>query len=80
MPVLRVQVMRSRGVVMVCRAMGDEDGRTIRPRGLKPDAVYRVQLVDGGTRLEMRGDALACEGIGFALDEFSSEIIRLDLA
>jgi len=70
---------RARSVAMVYRAMGDGEHKTIRPRGLKPDAVYSVQLVDGGTRLEMRGDALAGEGIELALDEFSSEIIRLDL-
>jgi alpha-galactosidase len=73
-----VSADRSRGVVMVYRAMGDATHKTIRLRGLRPDATYRVRLVDAGATREASGAALAEHGIDVVLAEFSSEIIRID--
>ena len=70
---------QARSVVMVYRAMGDAGRKVIRPRGLKPGAVYRVLLEDSGSVCEASGDVLARQGIQIELAEMSAEIIRFDV-
>jgi alpha-galactosidase len=68
-----------RSVVMVYRALGDTAKKVVRPRGLRPDATYRVYLTDRGDTFSQTGAALAQEGVELELDELSSEVIHLDL-
>jgi hypothetical protein len=70
---------QAHSVVLVYHAMGGPDRRIIRPRGLCPDAVYRVHLVDHGTTLDLDGAQLAEDGLEIALTEPSSEMVRLEL-
>jgi alpha-galactosidase len=72
-----VSEARDRSVVMVYRAQGDAPERTFRPRGLLPDARYRVRL--GGAESERTGASLAAEGLVVALPEFGAEIMHIDI-
>lgn len=67
-------------VVMVYRAQGDAATRSIRPRGLLPNARYRVRLEDAATTHELSGAALASDGLTLTLPEFGSEVIFIELA
>jgi alpha-galactosidase len=71
-----VSAEQDRSVVMVYRAQGDLPERTFRPRGLRPDTVYRVELA--GELSERTGASLAAEGLTVALPEFGAAIIRID--
>lgn len=73
-----VSQAQDQSVVMVYRAQGDTPTRTIRPRGLLPDAQYRVHFADADTALEQRGAAIMADGITLALGEFASELIRIE--
>jgi alpha-galactosidase len=68
---------QTRSVVLVYRAQGDVARKTIRPRGLRPSATYRVHLTDAGQTLDLTGAALATRGIELTLPEFSSELIAI---
>ncbi len=67
---------QARSVVMVYRAQGDRPERTIRPRGLLPEATYTVEL-DGAVS-QRSGASLAGEGLSVALPEFGAAIIKLE--
>lgn len=67
---------QDRSVVMVYRAQGDAPTRTFRPRGLLPEATYRVAFA--GTATLRTGAALASEGIAVTLPEFGAEIIQIE--
>ncbi|HXF61966.1 MAG TPA: alpha-galactosidase [Caldilineaceae bacterium] len=69
---------QAQSVVMVYRAQGETLGKTIYPRGLKPDARYRVQMVDAGRQLELSGNRLMEEGVSLELPELSAEIIQIE--
>ena len=71
---------QARSLVMVYRAQGGPSRRTIRPRGLRPGALYRVRVQDRGETWKTTGEMLAREGVDLELGELSSEMIRLDLA
>lgn len=66
---------QDRSVVMVYRAQGDTPTRTFRPRGLLPDATYRVELA--GAASERSGASLASDGVTVTLPEFGAEIIEI---
>lgn len=73
----------AQSVVMVYRARGDEGEKRLYPRGLQPDARYRVRLSDeprGKEARVMTGAELAADGVAVALDEFGAEILFIDLA
>ena len=70
-----VSAAQHRSVVMVYRAQGDQPTRTFRPRGLLPDATYRVEL--SGSASERSGASLATDGVTVALPEFGAEIIDI---
>jgi hypothetical protein len=73
-----VSADRARSIVMVYRALGGPAAQTVRPRGLDSAATYRVRFTDRGDTLEMTGDQLARDGVGLALAELSSEVLRLE--
>jgi hypothetical protein len=64
---------------MVYRAMGDTTRKTIRPRGLRTGATYRVRFTDRRDELALTSEALAHEGTELELAELSSEMIHLEL-
>ncbi len=70
-----VSAAQHHSVVMVYRAQGDQPTRTFRPRGLLPDATYRVELADSAS--ERSGASLATDGVTVALPEFGAEIIDI---
>ena len=70
-----VSAAQHRSVVMVYRAQGDQPTRTFRPRGLLPDATYRVELA--GTASKRSGASLATDGVTVALPEFGAELIDI---
>jgi alpha-galactosidase len=70
-----VSAAQDQSVVMVYRAQGDTPTRTIRPRGLLPDAAYQVDLA--GRSATYSGAALAGDGIMVELPEFGAEIITI---
>jgi alpha-galactosidase len=72
-----VTLDQTRSAVMVYRAVAGVPTRTIRPRGLKPGAVYTATFVDGGRSEQYSAEALAAEGLQVSLPELSSEIIEL---
>jgi alpha-galactosidase len=74
-----VSADQSLSVVLVFRARGDVGRRSIRPRGLHPNAGYRVVLHDRGTTLELSGEAMAGDGIELELPELASELIRIEV-
>jgi alpha-galactosidase len=67
-----------RSVVMVYRAKGDTDRKTIKPRGLLADTTYQVTFADHDHMIEMTGAALASTGIEIELDELGAEILRIE--
>jgi alpha-galactosidase len=69
---------QARSAVMVYRAAGDAPSRTIHPRGLLPDATYRVRLADSDATAERTGAAIMADGISVALPELAAEIISID--
>lgn len=69
-----------RSVVMVYRAQGDGERKTVYPRGLPHDAVYRVSLTDSGESFVLSGAELAGDGIELRLPELASEVIRIEPA
>jgi alpha-galactosidase len=70
---------QARSVVMVYRALGGPPERTIRPRGLHPDASYIVRYADAG-RVEVRSaKEIQEQGLTVALEELSSEVIELSI-
>ncbi len=73
-----VAANKRESVVMIYRAKGDADRRTIRPRGLLADALYTVILQDGKQQYTRSGEALMTQGITLSLAEFASEIIVLN--
>jgi hypothetical protein len=70
-----VSAAQDQSVVMVYRAQGDTPTRTIRPRGLLPDAAYQVEWA--GRSATYSGAALAGDGILVELPEFGAEIITI---
>jgi hypothetical protein len=72
-----VSADRSESVIMVYRALGGPTSWTVHPRGLDAEAAYRVHLTDRGDTLSMTGAALARDGVELALDELSSEVLRV---
>lgn len=70
-----VSPTKDQSVVMVYRAQGDLPTRTFRPRGLLPEAIYRVELA--GTTSERSGASLSSDGLLVALPEFGAEIIEI---
>lgn len=71
---------QTRSVVLVYRAQGDDERKTIRPRGLRPRTTYRVHLTDAGRSLELTGEAISTHGIELSLPEFSSELMTITQA
>lgn len=69
---------RARSAVLVYRALGESDGKTVRPRGLRGDRVYRVSLADRGDSFELSGAQLERDGIALELPELASELIRIE--
>jgi alpha-galactosidase len=69
---------QGQSIILVYRAQGGSDRRTIHPRGLLPDAHYQVHQVDSGERYEKTGCQLMAEGLDLALPELSSDMIRIE--
>jgi hypothetical protein len=69
---------RSRSVIMVYRALGDTEHRTIYPRGLDAARTYRIRLEDRGDSLDMTGEALRSIGLALTLPELASEMIQVE--
>lgn len=69
---------QSGSIVMVYRAIGDAEQKTIRPRGLRANTIYHIALQDRGDILEMTGATLARDGIAIRLPELASEMIRIE--
>lgn len=67
---------QDRSAVMVYRAQGDAPTRTIRPRGLLPEATYRVLLA--GEHSERTGASLAADGLAVALPEHAAALIEIE--
>jgi alpha-galactosidase len=74
-----VSADQAHSVVLVHRAVGGPDRMAIRPRGLRPGAIYRVLLVDHESTVQLEGEQLTARGLEIALDELSSEMVRIDL-
>lgn len=70
---------QARSVVMVYRALGGPDERTIRPRGLRPGASYTVSYADAGVTATRSAEDIQERGVRVALDELSSEVIELEI-
>ena len=68
---------QAQSVVMVYRALGGPATQIVRPRGLDPEAAYRVRFTDRGDVLELTGVQLARDGVELELGELSSEVLRL---
>ncbi|GIK73770.1 MAG: hypothetical protein BroJett021_27580 [Chloroflexota bacterium] len=71
---------QTRSVVMVYRALGGPDERTIRPRGLRPDAAYTVRYADAGVTVVRSAEDIQTHGVRVALGELGSEVIELEIA
>lgn len=71
---------QARSVVMVYRALGGPNERTLRPRGLRADATYMVSYADAGVAAVRSGEDIQERGVRVALDELSSEVIVLEIA
>ncbi|MBI1298359.1 alpha-galactosidase [bacterium] len=74
-----VSLDQSRAVVMVYRALGGEDERTIRLRGLRAGTSYAVRHVDSGQVSVRSAESLHNEGVTLALTELGSEMIKLEM-
>jgi len=70
---------QTRSVVMVYRALGGPDERTLRPRGLRPGASYTVSYADAGVTAVRSAKDIQERGVRVALDELSSEVIELEI-
>ncbi|MBP8292936.1 MAG: alpha-galactosidase [Caldilineaceae bacterium] len=75
-----VNLDQTRSVAMVYRAVGDAAERTIRLRGLRPDASYTVRYADAGYERVHSAASLQETGLTVALNELSSEVIELELS
>jgi alpha-galactosidase len=75
-----VSADQAQSVVMVYRAKGGVGQETIKPRGLRADAAYRVHYVDAGREVVSTGEEIQRDGLAVTLDELSSEILELALA
>ncbi|HAJ37886.1 MAG TPA: alpha-galactosidase [Chloroflexi bacterium] len=69
---------QTRSVVMVYRALGGPDERTIRPRGLRAGATYTVSYADAGITVTRTAEDIQERGVRVALNELSSEVIELE--
>lgn len=68
---------QSRGVMMVYRARGDAAAKTLYPRGLQAEGLYRLQLSGQNTFQIFTGAELEKDGITLELPEFGAEIVCL---
>jgi alpha-galactosidase len=73
-----VSADQHRSVVMVYRAQGDVAERRIHPRGLHPDAHYRISISESGSS-NMTGAAIQHEGLPITLPEFGAAIVEITL-
>jgi hypothetical protein len=75
-----VSLDQSSAAVMIYRALGGAEERTIRLRGLRPGASYAVRHVDGGQVSVRSAESLHSDGVTLSLAELSSEILKLELS
>lgn len=73
-----VSASRNQAVVMAYRAQGDTAEKTLYPRGLAPEGLYRVRLGEQELPRRYTGAQLEQEGLPLTLPPLGAEILLLD--
>ena len=67
------------GVAVVSRAQAAQSSYVLRPRGLRPEALYTITLESGARTLAMNGAQLMRDGVRVSLPTpMSSDVVYID--